>query len=125
MQAVQVVEQFWALMSSNDFKAVGAVLSDDFVLQWPQSGERGRANFAQGMNEEYPAHGKWIFTIHRLFGHGQEVVSNVSITDSVQQVRAISFFTVAGGLITPLVEYWPDAFEAPAHRSHLVKEFNS
>ena len=123
MNAVQVVEQFWALMSTNDFKAVGTVLSDDFILQWPQSGEliRGRDNFAR-VNEEYPSHGRWIFTVHRLFGDEHEVVSEVSITDGLQQARAISFFTVAGGLITQMVEYWPEVYEAAANRSHLVEK---
>ncbi len=57
-QARFLVEQFWQLMASNDFYAVSAVLSEDFVLEWPQSGERirGAENFAK-MNAEYPAHG--------------------------------------------------------------------
>ncbi len=36
--AADVVAAFWTLMQSNDFRSVGAVLSDDFVLDWPQSG---------------------------------------------------------------------------------------
>ena len=42
--AAAVVERYWALMATNDFTAVGAILADDFVLEWPQSDEqiRGR-----------------------------------------------------------------------------------
>lgn len=31
-KAVELIGQFWQLMATNDFRSVGAVLSDDFVL---------------------------------------------------------------------------------------------
>jgi ketosteroid isomerase-like protein len=119
---IDTVRRFWERMASNDFDSVGAVLADDFVLDWPQSGERlrGRSNFAR-MNAEYPAHGRWAFTVHRLFGQGGEVVSDVGVTDGVQVARAISFFEVVEGRIARIVEFWPDPFEAPANRAHLVE----
>jgi hypothetical protein len=44
-----VVAEFWRLMATNDFHAVSAVLSNEFVLEWPQSKERirGAENFAK------------------------------------------------------------------------------
>lgn len=109
-------------MASNDFHAVGAVLDRDFVLEWPQSGERirGAERFAR-MNTEYPAHGAWRFHLNHVVGSVQEVVSDVSISDGLQQARAISFFTVVRGRITRLVEFWPEPFAAPAQRAHLVE----
>ena len=119
---VVVVREFWARMASNDFASVGAVLADGFTCDWPQSGERirGRDHFAR-MNAEYPAHGRWTFEIHRLFGHGSEIVSDVGVSDGVVRARAISFFTVVVGRIARLVEFWPDPFPAPAQRAHLVE----
>ena len=121
-EAVEVVEKFWELMGTNDFRSVGAVLSDDYVLEWPQSNERirGRDKFA-AVNEEYPAHGPWRFTINKVVGGGGEVVTDVSVTDGVQTARAISFFTVAGGKIVKTVEFWPDSYEAPPGRKHLTE----
>jgi ketosteroid isomerase-like protein len=120
--AIDTVREFWALMASNDFHGVGAVLADDFVLEWPQSKERirGARNFAL-MNAEYPAHGRWLFTVHRLVGNASEVVTDVSVTDGVQAARAVSFFTVHDGKILRLVEFWPEPFAAPANRQHLVE----
>ena len=120
--AIEVVRQFWSLMKSNDFRSVGAVLADDFVLEWPQSNERirGAERFAR-MNEEYPAHGRWSFIINRLVGGDAEAVSDVSITDGTQNVRAISFFTITNGKISRLVEFWPEPYAAPANRKHLVE----
>jgi ketosteroid isomerase-like protein len=122
MTTTEVVKRFWALMQSNDFHSVGEVLSDDFVLEWPQSGERirGRENFGR-MNAEYPAHGVWKFTINRILVDGDEAVSDVLVTDGVQQARAISFFHVVDGKIQKLLEFWPDPFPAPNHRQHLVE----
>ncbi|WP_374675344.1 nuclear transport factor 2 family protein [Ideonella sp.] len=122
----EVVREFWRRMGSNDFAAVQAVLAPDFVLEWPQSREciRGPARFAQ-MNTEYPAHGPWVFTLHRCVGGeaagAGEVVTDVSVADGVQSARAISFFTVQGGCITRLVEFWPEPFEPPPGRAHLVE----
>lgn len=120
--AVDVVREFWRLMATNDFDTVGAVLSPEFVLEWPQSRERirGAERFAR-MNAEYPAHGRWTFTIDRLVGTDSEAVSEVSVTDGVQAARAISFFEVSGGKIVRLVEFWPEPYEAPANRAHLVE----
>lgn len=108
-KTVEVVRKFWELMMTNDFRSVGSVLSDDFVLDWPQSNERirGRANFA-AMNEEYPAHGRWQFVINRLIGDETDAVSDVSITDGVQRARVISFFTVRVDKVIRMVEYWPE-----------------
>lgn len=117
-----IVREFWRLMGTNDFGSVSAVLAPEFVLEWPQSNERirGAERFAR-MNQEYPAHGSWVFTLNRLVAGNDEVVSDVSISDGVQTARAISFFTVVAGKITRLVEFWPDPYAAPANRAHLVE----
>jgi len=121
-RAPSIAREFWRLMASNDFVAVGRVLAPQFVLEWPQSGERirGAENFAR-MNFEYPAHGTWQFTLNRLVGNDDEAVTDVAVTDGVQHARAISFFTVEAGRIVRLVEYWPEPMPAPANRAHLVE----
>jgi ketosteroid isomerase-like protein len=109
-------------MATNDFHSVGAVLAPNFVLEWPQSKERirGAERFAR-MNQEFPAHGRWQFTINRLVGGESEAVSDVTVTDGMQVARAISFFTIAQGKITRLVEFWPEPYAAPTNRTHLVE----
>jgi ketosteroid isomerase-like protein len=59
------------------------------------------------MNAEYPAHGPWRFTVNRIVGGESEAVSDVAVGDGVQSARAVSFFSVADGKITRLVEFWP------------------
>jgi ketosteroid isomerase-like protein len=122
LPATAVVEQYWALMASNDFPAVGAVLADDFVLEWPQSGERilGRDRYA-AMNAAYPAAGRWEFHVHRIVGGEGQAVSDVTVTDGARHDRAISFFSVACGKILRIVEFWPEPFPAPEHRRQFVE----
>ncbi len=119
---VEVVREFWRLMASNDFDSVAAVLAPDFVLEWPQSGERirGAERFAR-MNREYPARGPWRFNVVRVLADGSDAVSEVEVSDGTTNAKAISFFTVRHGRIARLAEYWPEAFAAPANRAHLTE----
>ena len=125
MSTGDVVKRFWSLMGSNDFGSVGEVLSDDFILEYPQSKERirGRANFA-AMNSEYPAHGRWNFTIRRIISDESGAVSDVLVTDGVIHARVISFFTISDGKIQSMIDFWPDPFPAPENRKHLVERMH-
>lgn len=119
----QVVEGFWNAMQTNDFKAAGEFLHDDYILEWPQSSERirGRANFV-AVNEHYPAHGRWEFTVHRIIAEGDEVVSDVSVTDGAITGRVITFSTVRDGKIVQQTEFWPDPFKPAAWRAEWVEK---
>ena len=119
----QVIEAFWAAMQSNDFKAAGEFLHDDYVLEWPQSAERirGRANFV-AINQNYPAHGRWQFTVHRILAEGDEVVSDVDVTDGVTTGRVITFSTIRDGKIVRQTEFWPDPYDPPAWRAEWIEK---
>ena len=125
-QSKQVVEQFWASMQTNDFRRVGQLLHDDYVLEWPQSAERirGRANFI-AVNENYPAHGRWEFTVHQIVAEGDRVVSDLDVTDGVVKGRVITFSTVREGRILHQTEFWPDPYEAPEWRAQWTERLEN
>lgn len=120
--AAQLAKRYWELMATNDFRSVGSLLSDNFVLDWPQSNERirGRDNLAT-MNEEYPAHGRWQFTVNRIVGNDLEAVSDVWVTDRTQRARVISFFTTRNGKIVQMIEFWPNDYLPHENRKHLTE----
>lgn len=117
----EVVKQFWKTMQTNDFYAASQCLDESYELLWPLSGEKiiGAKNFAE-LNTHYPAKGTWKFTLHELIAEGNQVVSDVSVTDGVIHARAITFSTVINGKITRQVEYWPEPYEAPEWRKQWV-----
>ena len=121
--AKRVVEQFWEAMQSNDFRAAGEFLHEEYVLEWPQSGERvrGRQNFV-AINQNYPAHGRWEFTIHRILAEGDEAVSDVDVTDGVIRGRVITFSKIRDGNIVHQTEFWPDPFEPADWRAQWVEK---
>jgi limonene-1,2-epoxide hydrolase len=116
-----IVEHFWKTMGTNDFHAAAALLHENYRLEWPQSGEVivGRDNFA-AINTAYPAKGKWRFTINALLADGDEVVTDVTVTDGARTDRAITFSLVRDGKIVRQIEFWPEHFEAPAWRAKWV-----
>jgi ketosteroid isomerase-like protein len=117
-----MIERFWQSMNTNDFRSVGRLLHGEFLLEWPQSGERirGAKNFAE-MNERYPAAGPWQFTVNRVVADGVRGVSDVTVTDGERVDRAVTFFELRDGLIWRIVEYWPEPFAAPDWRRSLVE----
>ena len=121
-ESKQVIEGFWAEMQTNDFQRAAELLHEDYILEWPQSGERirGRANFV-AINESYPAHGRWEFVVHLILAEGDQVVSDVEVTDGVIRGRAITFSTVRDGKILHQTEFWPDPYEAPGWRAQWVE----
>jgi ketosteroid isomerase-like protein len=120
--ARQLVEQYWQTMNTNNWNAVGALLHDDFLLEWPQSGERfrGRINFAM-MNANYPAAGVWRFTVNRVIADETGAASDVGVTDGARNDRVVSFFELRDGRIWRMTEFWPDPFEPAAWRAQLVE----
>ena len=123
MNNKQVVENFWAIMATNDFHAAAGLLHDEYILDWPQSGERirGRENFA-AINSAYSSKGRWKFTINRIQVDGDVVVTDVTVTDGSREDRAITFSTIRDGKILKQVEYWPETFDPPEWRIHLVEK---
>ncbi|MGI8825920.1 MAG: nuclear transport factor 2 family protein [Chloroflexota bacterium] len=121
-ESTRVVERFWAAMAASDFRGAGDLLHDDYVLDWPQSGERirGRSNFV-AINEAYPAAGRWRIELHRLVADGDAVATDVTVTDGVRHDRVITFSEVRDGRIVRQVEYWPDPFDPAPWREQWVQ----
>jgi hypothetical protein len=78
-------------MAYNDFSSVQAVLSDQFVLERPQSNERvrGAEKYVQ-MNAEYPARALELYAKPSgRHDNSREAVSDVGISRGGQTVRVL------------------------------------
>ncbi len=121
MIAKEVVASFWRAMQSNDFELASQWLTEDFENHAPQTDEViiGRANFA-AVNSHYPCAGLWQFNLLSIVAEGNQVVTEVAITDGTAKAVAITFHTVKDNLIHRQKEYWPDNYPPPSWRSPWV-----
>jgi ketosteroid isomerase-like protein len=120
----RVVEALWRRFDAADF-AVGDLLHDDFVGEWPLSRERirGRENFI-AVNAHYP--GRWRIRVERMVVSEEDsvVVTVAALTNAehaAETAQAVSFFELRDGRIARLTEYWPELYEAPAWRAKWVE----
>jgi ketosteroid isomerase-like protein len=122
----RLVDQFWQAMNTNDWQAASLLLHEEYVLEYPQSGERirGRAPFV-AINANYPAAGPWRFSVHRIVADERGAVSDVTVTAPAVTARVVSFFEMRDGTIWRMREFWPDPFEAAAWREQWVERIES
>ncbi|RKN14391.1 nuclear transport factor 2 family protein [Micromonospora musae] len=119
----ETVLTYWAACESRDWARMGALLADDVVYHLPQSRERirGRDAYLQ-FNREYP--GRWRFSVTRVTGAGARVASWITATSDAEELPAVTFFDLdEAGLISVITEFWPEPYEPPPGREHLVERY--
>jgi ketosteroid isomerase-like protein len=116
----EVVKRLWRALDASDFSGAGAVLHDDYVGEYPQTGEKivGRDNYV-ALNQNYP--GRWKVKIRRIIARGDEVVSEVSLHHRGQAVFAVSFFEIREGKILREWDYWAEPYEPPPGREQWIE----
>jgi ketosteroid isomerase-like protein len=124
LDAAALSRALWERMEARDWDGVAALLHDEFVLDWPQSGERirGREAFL-AVNREYP--GEWHITVERVLADGDEAVTLVRVEGANEPGRvdrAASFMHVRDGQVDRVLEFWPDPFPAAEWRARWVEQ---
>lgn len=126
------VETYWAAAEARDWGAFGATLAEDVVYELPQTRERirGKERYLR-FNEEYP--GDWHVRVERIVAdaEGRQAAARTGFTVTGEQegepdeeLDAIHFFTFdEAGLITGVTDFWPESYEPPAGREHLVERY--
>ena len=124
------VEAYWGAADARDWDAFAATLAEDVVYDLPQTRERirGKKRYLQ-FNREYP--GDWRVRIERVVadGEGRQAAAHTLVTvtgaeGEATAIHAIHFFTFdTRGLITGVTDFWPEAYEPPTGREHLVERY--
>ncbi len=124
-----LLERYKAVIESGDMTALGELImeesTDDFVEEWPQSGERivGRET-AVKLGESYAgATGTSPrLSFRRLTGGGDVWVAEGTIDygDGIP-VSYVSIIELRGGKVAKVTEYFANPFEAPAWRAGFVE----
>jgi hypothetical protein len=118
---------FEEVLKSGDYGRVAALLqeygTDDFIQDWPQSGERLSKAASMRMAETYPAMSGTSpkFTYRRMLGGGDVFVieGTIDYGDGIP-VNYVGIGETREGKVSKMTEYFANPFEPPAWRADFV-----
>lgn len=122
--AHEVIAAYWAAAEARDWDAFGALLTDDVLYRGPQTKEqvRGREAYIRFNTEGFTY--DWHIAVQRIIGEGQHAASCIEFTTGEGTQPGLCFFELGDdGRITQITDFWPDPYELPASRAHLVERY--
>jgi len=115
-------------LKAGDFEGMNKLTqeyaADDFVQEWPQSGERLTKEASMRLGEKYEGlSGTSLkFAYKRMLGGGDVFVveGTVDYGDGIP-VSYVGIGELRDGKVTKMTEYFANPFEAPAWRADFVE----
>jgi hypothetical protein len=125
---MEMAAKFEEALRTGDFgrmtELVQEYATDDFVQEWPQSGERLTKDASMRLNETYAERSGTspTFTYKRMIGGGDVFVveGTIDYGDGVP-VSYVGVGEARDGKIAKMTEYFANPFEAPAWRADFVE----
>jgi hypothetical protein len=120
--AHQTVTASWAAIEARDWGTLAGLVAPDVFYQVPQTCERvsGREAFVRFCAEGFP--GGWHVAVERAVGQTQQAASWVRFSGADGIEPGLTFFDLGGdGRITRITDFWPEPYEPPGNRAHLVE----
>ena len=120
--AGQVAEAVWRALGAGDWAAASGYLGEDFVQEWPQSGERivGRDN-AIAINQNFPG-GLPSMRFRRTLAGGDLAVLEVELTYADgSRYLGVSVIELRDGKVVRETDYFAQPFPAPQWRAQWVQ----
>jgi ketosteroid isomerase-like protein len=118
----QVAEAVWKALGERDWEAAKELLHDDYVQEWPQSGERiiGRDN-AIAINRQFPG-GLPSMRFRRTLAGGDLAVLEVELTyGDGSRYLGVSVIELRDGKVVRETDYFAQPFQAPQWRAQWVE----
>ncbi len=122
--SMELVASFAHRLQGRDWVGLAELLDPDVVYEIPQSRERirGRDRYIT-FNAEYP--GDWHIEPHVVLGDDDNGSLLLRWTLGDASSLAIAFFEFDHGFITKITDFWPEPYEPPPGREHLVSAGSS
>lgn len=120
--ASQVAEAAWKALEGGDWETASRYLHDDYVQEWPQSGERivGRDN-AIAINQNFPG-GLPTMRFRRTLAGGDLAVLELELTYADgSRYLGVSVIELRDGKIAKETDYFAQPFQAPQWRAQWVE----
>jgi ketosteroid isomerase-like protein len=121
--AGQLGEDIWKALGAGDWESAGNNLHEDFVQEWPQSGERivGRNN-AIAINRNFPG-GLPTMKFRRTLANGELAVLEVDLTYADgSRYMGVSVIEIRDGRVVKETDYFAQPFVAPQWRAQWVEK---
>jgi ketosteroid isomerase-like protein len=118
-----LVTGFIETLESRDWEAWSELLHPDVVYEIPQTRERirGRERYLR-FNQEFP--GDWHLRVKVVIADDENGVAwFVWELGEAEPADAMVFFNFADNLITSVTDFWPEPYEPPRGREHLVERW--
>ncbi len=122
--ARDAIAAYWAASEARDWDAFGALLAESVVYELPQSRERvrGRKAYVRFNRDGFP--GDWHLVVERIVAGERDAASLLHFTDEGGTQAGVCFFELDdAGLIARIKDFWPEPYEPPAGRAHLVERY--
>ena len=125
---MEMAAKFEEVLKAGDFVGMTGLIkeyaTEDFVEEWPQSGERLTKDASLRMAENYPQMSGTspAFKYRRMLGGGDVFVveGTIDYGDGVP-VSYVGVGEIKNGKIARMTEYFANPFEAPAWRADFVE----
>ena len=124
MNAHDVVDAYWAAAEARDWEAFGRTLAHDVVYRGPQTREqvRGREAYVRFNTDGFAY--DWHLRVERIVAEGRQAASWIEFTGPEGTQPGLCFFELDGDdRIVRITDFWPDPYELPASRAHLVERY--
>jgi ketosteroid isomerase-like protein len=125
----ELIRRYRQAVESGDMSAMSALIdetgADDFIQEWPQSGERINRENSKKLNEQYAEQTGTspTFQIQGIRDAGDLAVIEGTIDyGNGIPVRYVGIAEFRDGKVARVTEYFADPFEAPAWRAPFVEQ---
>jgi hypothetical protein len=118
----RVAEAVWRALGAGDWDTAAGYLYEDFVQEWPQSGERivGRDN-AIAINQNFPG-GLPTMRFRRTLAGADFAVLELELTYADgSRYLGVSVLELRDGKLAKETDYFAQPFQAPQWRAQWVE----
>ena len=119
-EAVAITQEVWRKLGDGDWDGARALLAEDYVQEWPQSGERIEGpDDAIAINEHFPG---GMPTMHPSIDRcGDLAVLEVELTYADgSRYQGVSIIEIRDGKVAKETDYFAQSFDAPQWRAQWV-----
>jgi hypothetical protein len=119
-QTRALIQTHWNLANARDWSKFAELLHPGLLYEVPQTREyiEGGHGYLE-MFITWP--GNWTASIKHLVCEEAKAVCVIAFSVGAEVMTGISIFEVSNGLITRVIDYWPEPYEPPARATPHMK----